>query len=87
MNQKIKQVGLFAILPLALVMLSPSIVDQAAAVNVGSQDIIGRPGYQPGKVCGDQLCSGEDDGPNVGSQDIIGRPGYQPGKVCGDKLC
>ncbi len=86
MNQKIKQIGLFAILPLALVMFSPSLIGAANAENVGSQDVIGRPGYDAGKVCGDKLCSGED-GPNVGSQDVIGRPGYQPGKVCGDRLC
>ena len=86
MNQKLKYVGLLAILPLVLVSLSPSLIGEANASNVGSQDVIGRPGYQPDKVCGDKLCSGED-GPNVGSQDVIGRPGYEPGKVCGDRLC
>jgi len=86
MNKTQKFIGLLAILPLALVTLSPGFVGYADAVNVGSQDIIGRPGYQPDKVCGDRLCSGND-GANVGSQDVIGRPGYQPDKVCGDRLC
>ncbi len=86
MNQILKFIGLLAILPLALVTLSPGLVGYADAVNVGSQDVIGRLGYQPDKVCGDRLCSGSD-GVNIGSQDIIGRPGYQPDKVCGDGLC
>jgi len=54
--------------------------------NVGSQDGIGRPGYQPDKVCGDRLCSGSD-GPNIGSQDVIARHGSNSYKVCGDSLC
>jgi len=86
MNQTIKNVGLLAILPLALVTLSPYLIGDVDATNVGSQDVIGRPGYQPDKVCGDRLCSGSD-GANIGSQDVIGRPGYQPDKVCGDRLC
>jgi len=86
MNQKIKYIGLLAILPLALVTLSPDFIGDADAANVGSQDVIGRQGYQPDKVCGDRLCSGND-GANVGSQDVIGRQGYQPDKVCGDRLC
>ena len=41
-----------------LVQTSDEVVSQAAfAENVGSQDVIGRPGYQPDKVCGDRLCS------------------------------
>jgi len=86
MNQKIKYIGLLAILPLALVTLSPDFIGDADAANVGSQDVIGRQGYQPDKVCGDRLCSGSD-GANIGSQDVIGRQGYQPDKVCGDRLC
>jgi len=86
MNQILKFIGMLVILPLALVTLSPGLVGYADAANVGSQDVIGRPGYQPDKVCGDRLCSGND-GANIGSQDVIGRPGYQPDKVCGDGLC
>jgi len=86
MNKTQKFIGLFAILPLALVALSPDFIGDADAANVGSQDVIGRQGYQPDKVCGDRLCSGSD-GANVGSQDVNGRQGYQPDKVCGDRLC
>ncbi len=57
MNKTQKFIGLLAILPLALVTLSPDFIGVADAVNVGSQDVIGRPGYQPDKVCGDRLCS------------------------------
>jgi len=57
MNKTQKFIGLLAILPLALVTLSPDLIGDADAVNVGSQDIIGRPGYQPDQVCGDRLCS------------------------------
>ncbi len=86
MNKTQKFIGLLAILPLALVTLGPDFIVDADAANVGSQDVIGRQGYQPDKVCGDRLCSGND-GANVGSQDVIGRQGYQPDKVCGDRLC
>jgi len=86
MNKTQKFIGLLAILPLALVALSPDFIGDADAANVGSQDVISRPGYQPDKVCGDRLCSGSD-GANIGSQDVIGRQGYQPDKVCGDRLC
>jgi len=86
MNKTQKFIGLLAILPLALVTLGPDFIVDADAANVGSQDVIGRPGYQPDKVCGDRLCSGND-GANIGSQDVIGRQGYQPDKVCGDRLC
>jgi len=61
-------------------------VGTADASNVGTQDGIGRPGYQPDKVCGDRLCNPSHK-TNVGTQDGIGRPGYQPDKVCGDRLC
>ncbi len=57
MNTILEFIGLLAILPLALVTLSPGLVGYADAANVGSQDVIGRPGYQPDKVCGDRLCS------------------------------
>ena len=57
MNQTQKFIGLLAILPLVMVALSPNLVGYADAVNVGSQDVIGRPGYQPDKICGESLCS------------------------------
>ena len=57
MNKTQKFIGLLAILPLTLVALSPDFIGVADAANVGSQDVIGRPGYQPDKVCGDRLCS------------------------------
>ncbi len=57
MNKTQKFIGLIAILPLALLILSPNLVSSADAANVGSIDQIGRPGYQPDKVCGDKLCS------------------------------
>ncbi len=57
MKQITKYIGLFAILPLALLILSPNLVSSADAANVGSIDVIGRQGYQPDKVCGVELCS------------------------------
>ncbi len=57
MNKTQKYIGMLAIFPLALLILSPNLVSYADAANVGSIDVIGRPGYQPDKVCGDQLCS------------------------------
>ena len=57
MNKTQKFIGLLAILPLALLTLSSGLIGEAYAANVGSQDVIGRPGYQPDKVCGDRLCS------------------------------
>ncbi len=65
MNKTQKFIGLLAILPLALVTLSPDFIGDADAANVGRQDVIGRPGYQPDYVCGDWLCSvsGSDSSP------------------------
>jgi len=57
MNKTQKFIGLLAILPLALLILSPNLVSSADAANVGSIDEIGRQGYQPDKVCGVELCS------------------------------
>jgi len=57
MNKTQKYIGMLAIFPLALLILSPNLVSYADAANVGSIDEIGRPGYQPDKVCGDKLCS------------------------------
>jgi len=73
MNQKMKYIGLFAILPLAMVALAPELVDDAFA-----QKAEGSPGTQSPKsygsatsdiVCGASLCStpeGSPDPVNVG---------------------
>ncbi len=73
MNQTIKYVGLLAILPLALVALTPDLIGQADA-----QPAEGSPGHQSPKsygsstdviVCGAILCStpeGNPDPINVG---------------------
>jgi len=74
MNQKLRYVGLFAILPLALVALSPDFIGEADA-----QPAEGSPGQQSPKsygsatsdiVCGASLCStpeGQPDPINVGT--------------------
>ncbi len=74
MNQKIKNLGLLAILPLAIVALTPDLIADAYAL----QKAEGSPGYMAPKsygsatadiVCGDRLCStpeGESDPINVG---------------------
>ncbi len=74
MNQTIKNLGLLAILPLALVALAPELIADAYAL----QKAEGSPGYMAPKsygsatadiVCGDRLCStpeGESDPINVG---------------------
>ncbi len=73
MNQKIKYIGLFAILPLAMIALSPDFIGEADA-----QKAEGSPGAQSPKsygsatddiVCGASLCStpeGSEDPVNVG---------------------
>ncbi len=70
MNQKMKYIGLFAILPLAMVALAPELVDDAFA-----QKAEGSPGSQSPKsygsatndiVCGASLCSTSE-----GSQDPV----------------
>ena len=72
MNQKIKYIGLFAILPLALIALAPDLIGDAAA-----QKAEGSPGSQSPKsygsatddiVCGASLCSseGSEDPVNIG---------------------
>ena len=73
MNQVTKYIGLLAILPLAMVALSPDLVIEADA-----QKAEGSPGSQSPKsygsatddiVCGDKLCStpeGSEDPTNVG---------------------
>ena len=74
MNQKIKYIGLLAILSLAMVALSPDFIGEADAKKAE-----GSPGQQSPKsygsatddiVCGDRLCStpeGSEDPVNVGS--------------------
>ena len=73
MKQKIKYIGLFAILSLAMVALAPDLIGEADATKAE-----GRPGSQSPKsygsatddiVCGDRLCStpeGSEDPVNVG---------------------
>ena len=74
MNQKMKNIGLLAILPLAMVVISGDLIDQAFA-----QKAEGSPGHISPKsygsstddiVCGGALCStpeGESDPINVGT--------------------
>ncbi len=70
MNQKMKYIGLLAILPLAMVALAPELVDDAFA-----EKAEGSPGNQSPKsygsatsdiVCGASLCSTSE-----GSQDPV----------------
>ncbi len=73
MKQSLKYIGLLAILPLALVALTPDLIGEADA-----QKAEGSPGNQSPKsygsatdniVCGDKLCStaeGSQDPPNIG---------------------
>lgn len=73
MNQKIKYIGLFAILPLAMMAIVPDLAQQAFA-----ESAEGSPGHVSPKsygsetkniVCGDTLCStpkGSPDPINVG---------------------
>ena len=64
MNQKMKYIGLLAILPLVMVALSPDFISDADA-----QKSDGSPGQQSPKsygsatdkiVCGDKLCGAEE---------------------------
>ena len=68
MNQKMKYIGLFAILPLAMVALAPELVDDAFA-----QKAEGSPGQSAPKsygsatndiVCGASLCSTPEGSPD-----------------------
>ncbi len=74
MNQKMKYIGLFAILPLVMVALAPELVDDAFA-----QKAEGSTGTQSPKsygsatddiVCGASLCSTPEGSPEPGN---IGR--------------
>jgi len=73
MNQKIKYIGLFAILPLAMVALAPELVNDADAYKAeGSPGQVSPKSYGSATadiVCGDRLCStpeGSEDPANVG---------------------
>ena len=58
MNQKMKYIGLFAILPLAMVALAPELVNDAFAQ--GSPGQLSPKSYGSATadiVCGDKLCS------------------------------
>ncbi len=61
MKQKIKYIGLFAILPLAMVALSPELIDDAYAQNSeGSPGEVSPKSYGSATediVCGASLCS------------------------------
>ena len=74
MKQSLKYIGLLAILPLALVALTPDLIGEADA-----QKAEGSPGSQSPKsygsatddiVCGDRLCSTPEGSPEPGN---IGR--------------
>jgi len=75
MNQKMKYIGLFAILPLAMIALAPELVDDAFAQKAeGSPSQISPKSYGSATsdvVCGASLCSTP-----VGSPDPIneGKP-------------
>ena len=73
MNQKMKYIGLFAILPLAMVALAPELVDDAFAQKAeGSPSQISPKSYgsvTSDVVCGASLCStpeGSPDPVNIG---------------------
>ena len=74
MNQKLKNIGLLAILPLVMVALSGNLIDQADAYKAeGSPGQVSPKSYGSATddiVCGASLCStpeGESDPINVGS--------------------
>ena len=74
MNQKIKNIGLLAILPLVMVALSGNLIDQADAAKAeGSPGHVSPKSYGSSTddiVCGGTLCStpeGEADPINVGT--------------------
>jgi hypothetical protein len=73
MNQITKYIGLLAILPLALVVLSPDLIGEADAQKAegspGSQSPKSYGSSNEDKVCGEALCStpeGSEDPANVG---------------------
>ncbi len=73
MNQITKYIGLLAILPLALVVLSPDLIGEADAQkaegSTGSQSPKSYGSSTADTVCGDTLCStpqGSEDPVNIG---------------------
>ncbi len=73
MNQKMKYIGLFAILPLAMVALAPELVNDAFAQkaegNTGTQSPKSYGSATDDIVCGASLCStpeGSPDPVNIG---------------------
>ena len=70
MNQKIKTIGLFAILPLMMIALSPDMISEADAAKAeGSEGTQSPKSYGSATdriVCGDRLCDGESEEGNIG---------------------
>ena len=72
MNQKMKTIGLLAILPLVMVALSPDFISEADAAKAeGSEGTQSPKSYGSATdkiVCGDQLCdaNGKSEPGNVG---------------------
>jgi len=70
MNQKLKAIGLFAILPLVMVALSPDMIPEAdAKKSEGSDGTISPKSYGSANdkiVCGDRLCDEESKEGNIG---------------------
>ncbi len=68
MKQKIKYIGLFAILPLAMVALAPELIDDAFAQNAeGSPGQVSPKSYGSTTediVCGASLCSTPEGSPD-----------------------
>ena len=74
MNQKLKNIGLLAILPLVMVALSGNLIDQADATKAeGSPGHVSPKSYGSATddvVCGDRLCSASEGSSEPGN---IGR--------------
>jgi len=70
MNQKMKTIGLFAILPLVMVALSPDMISEADAQkgegSEGSQSPKSYGSATDKIVCGDRLCNEESKEGNIG---------------------
>jgi hypothetical protein len=68
MNQKMKYIGLFAILPLAMVALAPELIDDAFAQKAeGSPSQLSPKSYGSATsdiVCGASLCSTSEGSPD-----------------------
>ena len=70
MKQSTKYIGLLAILPLAMVALSPDLISEAFAQNAeGSPGTVSPKSYGSATddiVCGERLCSAAEGNPNPG---------------------